>query len=343
MSPELVSLDCAVIGAGMSGLVAAGYLHRAGLRVAVLEKESIVGGRMASWCPSRDAATEFGSLAVFDQGAQYFTVKDVQFERLVRKWEEVGLVREWTQGFATSDGSFYADGLARYRGVPDMSAIPDHLARDLFVYLDLRTSKVEWYGKTWRITAEDGPILTAKSLILTPPVPISLALIDAGLVEVSKRQRDFLDRIEYEPCLAVMVILQNNANLPLPGGMWSIGEPISWIADNYIKGVSPVPGAITIHAGPEFSHDQWRSTDETIIRELVAGAGEWLGSQVIDAWVKRWRYSKPFLTYPEPCLLIPKPGSLVFAGDAFAGPRVEGAALSGMAAAAAILSESSGC
>jgi hypothetical protein len=321
----------------MSGLVAAGHLHRAGTRVVVLEQESIVGGRMASWRSTRDAATEFGSPAVFDQGAQYFTIKDVQFERLVRGWEEAGLVREWTQGFATSDGSFYADGLARYRGVPDMSAIPDHLARDLDVRLDFRTNKVEWLGTTWRVTAEDGQILTAKSLILTPPVPISLALTDAGLVEVPKRQRDFLNRIEYEPCLAVMVILQDGANLPMPGGMWSVGEPISWIADNHIKGVSPIPGAITIHAGPEFSHDQWQSTDEAIIQELVASAGDWLGSRVIEGWVKRWRHSKPFLTYPEPCLSIRKPGPLVFAGDAFAGPRVEGAALSGMAAATKLL------
>ncbi|MGB3714039.1 MAG: FAD-dependent oxidoreductase [Candidatus Promineifilaceae bacterium] len=337
MSPELVSLDCAVIGAGMSGLVAASHLHRAGMRVAVLEQESHVGGRMASWRSARDTNSGSGSPAVFDHGAQYFTIEDVRFERLVRSWEEMGLVREWTQGFATSDGSFYADGLERYCGVPDMSAIPDHLARNLDVRLDFRTSKVEWHGTAWRIMAEEGQILAANSLILTPPVPISLALTDAGLVEVPRRQRDFLNRIEYEPCLAVMVILQDSANLPKPGGMWFLGEPIAWIADNHVKGVSPIPGAITIHAGPDFSHDQWQSTDEAIIQELVATAGEWLGSQVIDAWVKRWLYSKPFQTYPETCLTIPKPGPLVFAGDAFAGPRVEGAVLSGMAAASSLL------
>jgi hypothetical protein len=119
--------------------------------------------------------------------------------------------------------------------------------------------------------------------------------------------------------------------------MWTVGEPISWIADNHVKGVSPSPGAITIHAGPDFSHDQWHSADATIIRELLTAAGEWLGSPVVDVWVKRWRHSKPFMTYPEPCLFLRKPGPLLLAGDAFAGPRVEGAALSGLAAASALL------
>jgi hypothetical protein len=105
------------------------------------------------------------------------------------------------------------------------------------------------------------------------------------------------------------------------------------MADNHLKGVSAVPGAITIHAGPDFSEAHWLSEDEFIISKLLSAAGEWIGSDIEAAQVHRWRNSKPIMTYPEPCLSIKSPGPMIFAGDAFAGPRVEGAVLSGLAAA----------
>ena len=330
-------LDCVVIGAGLSGLVAAEKLILGGIRATVLEASTSVGGRMASWQSPVDDNTGFDLPADFDHGAQYFTVRDERFEEIVRRWEEIGIVREWTQGFATSDGSFYIDGLARFCGIPNMAAIPDYIAHNLDVHLGIRVSRVEWHSPSWRITSEAGQILTADSVILTPPVPQSLALTDAGQVEVPEPQRRILERIEYEPCLAVMVLLRDSGNLPVPGGKWSVGEPIYWMADNHLKGVSAVPGAITIHAGPEFSQSHWRSPDKIVVQELVAAAGEWLDSQVLGAWVRRWLYSKPIQTYPEPYLAIRNPGPLLFAGDAFAGPRVEGAALSGLAAASHLL------
>ena len=58
--------DIIVVGAGIAGLMASGYLIKAGYRVAVLEKARGVGGRMAT--------RRIGE-AVCDHGAQYFSVK----------------------------------------------------------------------------------------------------------------------------------------------------------------------------------------------------------------------------------------------------------------------------
>ena len=65
----------------------------------------------------------------------------------------------------------------------------------------------------------------------------------------------------------------------------------------------------------------------------MAATEPWLVDQVEALYIHRWRFSKPLWLHPEPIYHLLDPGPLVFAGDAFAGPRVEGAALSGLAAA----------
>lgn len=64
-------------------------------------------------------------------------------------------------------------------------------------------------------------------------------------------------------------------------------------------------------------------------------ARPWLGeSDVLDARLQHWRYATPTEPRPERCIEV-APG-VFLAGDAFGGPRVEGAFLSGLAVAGEI-------
>ncbi|MBN1666669.1 MAG: NAD(P)-binding protein, partial [Anaerolineales bacterium] len=58
------TVDTLILGAGMSGLMAANRLQQAGVETLLLEKARGVGGRMAT--------RRFGG-GVFDHGAQFFT------------------------------------------------------------------------------------------------------------------------------------------------------------------------------------------------------------------------------------------------------------------------------
>jgi predicted NAD/FAD-dependent oxidoreductase len=315
-------------------LVAATRLQEAGIEVVVVEQAAQVGGRMiATQMPAKK-----GPASVFDSGAQFFTVREPLFAQMVDGWLAKSLVLEWSRGFATADGSYYADGHPRYRGVPDMGGVARQLARQLDLRLNQKVDAVRRDSDGWVVNLEDGQALPAGAVILTPPVPQSLALLANGNISLTNLERARLERINYEPCIALLIQLAGPARLPKPGGMWSLGEPIAWLADNYRKGVSPVPGAITVHAGTDFSVNHWEADDSIAKRLLLEAADPWLGETVLDSRVIRWRYSKPNWLHPDPFLSLSGDAPLIFAGDAFAGPRVEGAALSGLAAADFLLS-----
>jgi hypothetical protein len=82
--------------------------------------------------------------------------------------------------------------------------------------------------------------------------------------------------------------------------------------------------------------EHWEQDRQESGRQLLGAAAAWLGEGILACQVHGWRYSKPRQADGPPCLTVNRDPPLVVAGDGFAGPRVEGAALSGRAAAEAI-------
>jgi predicted NAD/FAD-dependent oxidoreductase len=312
-----------VVGAGLSGLVAARELAAAGVDVRVVDKGRGPGGRLAT---RRIAG------ATLDHGAQFFTVRTPQLQRRVDDWLARGLVRVWTAGF---DGR---DGHPRYIATHGMSS----LAKDLANGLDVECSTMAFGvhaagapgrdGPPWTVAIDDGTVRHADSVIVTCPLPQSFALlVDAG-VELDER----LFRVDYDRTLALLAVLDRGPAIPAPGGVQRPGGVFSFIGDNAAKGVSSRP-AVTFHATPEWSAAHWDDDSAAAMAALTAAAGPWLGDAcVVEAQLKRWRFATPRATWPDPCWSTAG-GTLVVAGDAFAGPRVEGAHNSGLAAAAAAL------
>ena len=80
-----MTLNIAIIGAGIAGITAARTLVQAGHHVHVFEKSRGAGGRMST----RDS-----NVGTFDHGAQYFTVRDPRFEAALATTPD--LCRRWS-------------------------------------------------------------------------------------------------------------------------------------------------------------------------------------------------------------------------------------------------------
>ena len=323
--------SCVVVGAGISGLLAARELQDAGWRVTVLDKGRGVGGRMAT--------RRFGG-ASFDHGTQFFTVRGDRFGGLVEGWISAGAAAEWARGFADAGGQRPPDGHPRYRGSEGMTSIPKHLAEGLDVRSGRRAVTVEQKDGEWTVACGSGETVSGGALLLTAPVPQSLALAESGGYALTGEVRGRLEEVAYDPCLAVMALLEGPSPVPEPGGVQIKGEPLDWIGDNARKGISERP-AVTIHAGPQWSREHYEDDDEGITRSLLRLAGDQLGADLasgaLETSLARWRYSWVTAAHPEPCLVASEDPALIFCGDAFGQPKVEGAALSGLAAADRLL------
>jgi hypothetical protein len=126
-----------IVGAGMAGLACAEGLVRQGHEVLLLDKGRGPGGRMST----RRLQTDSG-LAHFDQGAQYFSVRDDGFRERVNAWIAEGVVARWLP--AGSDA---------YVGVPAMNEPIRQMAAGQSVHWSTLVTKVEKINPGWRLLA----------------------------------------------------------------------------------------------------------------------------------------------------------------------------------------------
>ena len=313
---------CIVIGGGITGLITATLLQRTGIQVTVLDKGRGIGGRLATRRICHESIE-----GVFDYGTQYFSVKDSKFQPWIDDWLKQGVIKEWGRDFGEVKTK------QCYCGVDGTRGIAKYLAQDLDVRTSTKVVRLH-YDNQWLVETETEQY-RGDLLIMTPPVPQSLALLDASKIAIPSEIRSDLEKIAYHSCIAVLALLEKPSNIPAPGGVALEDESLIWLADNYQKGVSPNGYAVTLHATPKFSDNCWNDDDAVIADRLFTAASNYLGSRAIAYQVHRWRYSLPKTFYSEPCLALSQL-PLVLAGDAFVAPKIEGAVLSGIAAGEAI-------
>ena len=304
-----------VVGAGLSGLMAARRIATQNHEVVVLDKGRSTGGR----CATRRIGN-----AVVDHGAQFFTARSDEFATIAGEWMRAGVAMEWCRGFSDNDGH------PRMCGAHGMTSITKYLAKGLDVRCSTMVFSIERASDGWGVRLDDGRELLTDVVVVTCPIPQTMSLLANTDLSIP----DGIRTIDYDKTIAALVVVNGDTNVPQPGGVQNGDDTFSFIADNKQKGISP-ERALTFHCNPAFSEMHWWNDEATTHDLVMQLAAPWLGAATVtEHQPKRWRMATPKNTWRERCWSTQ---GIILAGDAFAGPRVEGAVLSGLAAADVVL------
>lgn len=313
-----------ILGAGLAGLAAARRLTAAGHQVQIIDKGRSVGGRLAT--------RRIGD-ARLDHGAQFFTTRGEAFTELAAQATTAGAVREWCRGFGEPDG------YPRYCGATGMTDLAKWMARDLSIDLNTSVSRIHAHDGTVRFfDGNDQVLASGERAIVSAPIPQMLDLFDNSNVRLPTSLDLVLRNTNYFATLALLAVIDGEPNIAEPGGMQFSDGPFTFIANNHRKGISSI-NALTFHAEHDYSLRRFDDDPDEVHAELIQQAAPWLGeATIVESQLKKWRYAGPVTPLPDRTHVFEAGGcDIALAGDAFGGPKVEGAFNSGEAAAEALL------
>lgn len=302
--------DNVVVGAGISGLILAHRLKKAGQEVLVLDKAKSVGGRMAT---RRDGD------AAFDHGAQY---SSSDFKELFQS-------EFWSSWFQSAHSVKYSYKAGLNKAAKDLSS-------GLQVMCDHKVVQIKNGGVlTLDIEGAAVPVLTRR-LYLTCPVPQARDLMLASQIIYPEE----LEQIFYAKALVGLFRVESDIQaLHDFKYVEDEGRGIFSVANQKSKSVSESL-AFTVVMNSKFSENYFNLPDAEILFLIENCFESFLRNVLklnekdyilIRSQVKKWRYSHPLTIYKD--LYCQIPGQpIVLLGDGFAGPSLINAARSAQAA-----------
>ncbi len=340
--PRFESQRIAVIGAGISGLIAARTLQDHGLGVTVFEKSRGPGGRMATRRGDDESR--------FDHGAQYFTARDHRFCRYVESWVKQGIVAQWPLNrslpeqkiVVLRDGAVQSDSSTqrRYVGVPSMNTICKQLAEGLNVRTQCQIEQALPYDGSIELRDTNGDSLGSfEQLVVSAPAPQTR--------EILKAFHDFeqpLSNVAMHPCWAGMYRFAEKTTSQWVGAFLH-DSFLRWAARNNTKpGRDTEDECLVLHATEQWTIEHLESKPQEVAQAMLHEFWRVSGidvQQPVSSTAHRWRYAITPSTgesgqAADGCFFDAQ-HRIVACGDWAHGARVEGAFLSGAAAAGRLL------
>lgn len=312
----------AVIGAGLSGLVAARELRDCS-DVTVFEKSRGFGGRMA---------TRYGDDFEFDHGAQFFTARSAEFRSYLVPLIESGTVACWHARFAELERDTVAvtrdwdDSYPHYVGAPRMNAVGRYLADGLSIRTNTTVAGLHSEENGWRLTDGDGNALGRFDWVVCA-VPAAQA---AALVPINSSLYPLADKAQMRACYALM--LGFDAPLPLAWQAALVrGADISWISVNSSKPQRGGKFTLVVHSTNAYADGNLDEALQDVERHLLKEVSAVVGADCSGApfrQLQRWRYANVDKR-DGPVSFVDTEQKLAGCGDWFRRGRVEAAFLSG--------------
>ena len=337
------SKHIAIVGAGMAGIACARTLVQAGHRVTVFEKSQGFGGRMS---------TRKSAFGTFDHGAQYFTVRDARFAKVLSL--NPALCRPWsanTVRVLDSHGRVAAAGLPgrdpHWVPTPGMNALVAQWAQPLIasgsVELQTRVTAIEsdaLHKKKWQLRttgANDSAHVFSgfDAVVLAIPGPQAEELLatNSSLAKLGAK----VQQSTVAPCWTLMLAFPQavQPGLTTLGPQWNAARSthhrIAWLARESSK---PGRGAVerwTVQASAAWSQEHLQDNPARVTAKLIKAFSEVTGirAEPAHAQAHRWLYAKTEKPLGVSHLWDGKLGVGV-CGDWCLGHRVEDAFVSGL-------------
>jgi renalase len=340
-----MTLNIAIIGAGIAGITAARTLANAGHHVQVFEKSRGPGGRMS---------TRESNFGTFDHGAQYFTVRDPRFSLAIQAVPgTTEICRPWSANavrvldplghvFEAARASKEAHFVAK----PGMNALVRHWAEPLgkAIHNNTQITRLERGAKgLWTLHTDDHKFAGFDHVLLAIPSVQAANLLKASGKEAANAQwLKAMNAVDVAPCWTLMLAFPNatQPNLHI-GPQWnaarSIHHRIAWLARESSK---PGRGKVerwTVQASAAWSAEHINDTDSRVQAKLLRAFAELTGIRAEPAHtqVHRWLYAKTITPLGVSHQYNPANG-LGTCGDWHLGHRVEDAFVSGLELALAV-------
>ncbi len=311
----------AIVGAGIAGLTCATTLLSQNIHVQVFDTGRTPGGRVS---------TRSVEAYQFDDGAQYFTVRTARFQSSVDAWLGEGVVAKWDANVCVlTKGVIEAAETekTRYVGIPGMSSLAQYLARSCPVRSKTRVTQLHRETSHWRLVSGQGEDLGLFSqVVLAIPAPQACSLL-----QEAPHLGEQIAAVRLASCWAVLLAFEQPLALPFDAAFIH-DSPLSWIAKDGSKPYRSGPECWVLHGAPDWSDVHLECEPEEVIGPLAEAFRVATGCQTwepVFVQAHRWRYALPTVTLQKSSLYDPELG-IGICGDWCAGPRVEGAYLSGV-------------
>ena len=112
-----------------------------------------------------------------------------------------------------------------------------------------------------------------------------------------------------------MAVLDDESGIKKPGYLKEVDENIAWIADNYLKGISPIP-SLTIHSSANYAKKYFDHTPKDQAHLILNLMKKIIKSNIVNYQVHKWGYTTPIIKKVNDTKLFEK-YNLYFAGDSF--------------------------
>lgn len=318
-------LSIAVVGAGVAGLACARHLTEAHLDVRLFDKGRSPGGRLAT----RRTETPLGEVS-FDHGAQYISVRDSAFARVMEDFASTGAAAVWE--FDDGMNAPARTRLQRWVGTPGMSTLARQMAEGLAIETSVRVTRVRTDGDGWRLeinrpgreqSTSEGPFDAVVLALPAEQAAPLLASVAPGLAAEAASATT-------APCWASLFAFDRRFEALFEARRFGGGKALAWVARETSKPGRTGPEAWVVHANPAWSRTNIDLTLEQAADALFSAFRGVVPEAPRPTWLQahRWRYA--FVETPTKSPFAWDPDLRIgLCGDWRTGAHVEAAWLSG--------------